>query len=197
MFNLPPVTRALLVANLVVFALLLLLPDAAADWFVLVFGFTPARYVAGGGPGWTAFLDPVTYQFLHGGFAHIGANMLGLIAFGAGVEQRLGRRRFLLFYLVCGVVGAFAEFALDPTSREVMIGASAAVSGLFGAILRFQAFRRGFWTLVVLWLAVNAATGIAGVGSDAAPVAWIAHIGGFVTGLILFPLLVPRAFAGR
>jgi rhomboid family protein len=197
MFKLPPVTKALVVVNLLVFGMLLLLPDAAADRLVELLGFLPARYGASRGIAWPAILDPVTYQFLHGSFTHIGANMLGLVAFGAGVEQRLGRWRFLLFYLVCGVVGAFTEFAIDPGSSEVMIGASAAISGLFGAILRFQAFRRGFWTLVVLWMLVNAVSGIAGVGSDAAPVAWVAHVGGFVAGLVLFPLLVRREFAGR
>ena len=197
MFNLPPVTKALLVANLLVFGGMLLLPDATADRLVEILGFVPARYALGEGTTWPAILDPITYQFLHGSFAHIGANMLGLVAFGAGVEQRLRGWRFLVFYLVCGVAGAFAEYVIEPHSPEVMIGASAAISGLFGAILRFRAFRRGFWTLVVLWLLVNAATGITGAGSDAAPVAWIAHVGGFVAGLLLFPLLVRREFRGQ
>jgi len=197
MFNLPPMTKALLVVNLLVFAAMLLLPGATADRLVAVLGFVPARYASGEGMTWPALVDPITYQFLHGSFAHVGANMLGLLAFGAGVEQRLPRWRFLLFYLVCGVAGALAEYAFDRQSAEVMIGASAAISGLFGAILRFRAFRRGFWTLVVLWLLVNAATGITGAGSDAAPVAWIAHIGGFVAGLLLFPLLVRREFRGQ
>ena len=177
---------------------MLLLPDAAADTAIALFGFTPARYGgAAGGAVWAAIVDPVSYQFLHGGFAHIGANMLGLLAFGAGVEQRLGRWRFLAFYLLCGIAGAFAEFAAGPGSAEAMIGASAAISGLFGAILRFRAFRRGFWVLVVLWFLINAVTGVAGVGSEVEPVAWVAHIGGFVAGLVLFPLFVRREFAGQ
>lgn len=197
MFNLPPMTKALLVVNLMVFAAMLLLPDDTADRLIELFGFMPARYGASQGMTWPAIADPITYQFLHGSFAHVGANMLGLVAFGAGVEQRLGSWRFLAFYLLCGVAGAFTEFAIEPGSGEVMIGASAAISGLFGAILRFRAFRRGFWTLVVLWMLVNAVTGITGAGSEAEPVAWIAHVGGFVAGLILFPLLVRREFAGR
>jgi membrane associated rhomboid family serine protease len=197
MFNLPPMTKALLVLNLLVFGVMLLLPDVTADRLVAVFGFVPARYASGEGATWPAILDPITYQFLHGSFAHIAANMLGLVAFGAGVEQRLRRWRFLVFYLVCGVAGALAEYVIEPQSAEVMIGASAAISGLFGAILRFRAFRRGFWTLVILWLLVNAVTGVTGAGSDAAPVAWIAHVGGFVVGLVLFPLLVRREFRGQ
>jgi membrane associated rhomboid family serine protease len=197
MFNLPPMTRALLVANILVFAAMLLLPDATVDRLVELLGFLPARYGEGTGLTWPALVDPITYQFLHGSFAHVGANMLGLVAFGAGVEQRLGGWRLLVFYLICGVAGALAEFAIDPDSGAVMIGASAAISGLFGAILRFRAFRRGFWALVVLWLLVNAATGITGAGSEAEPVAWVAHIGGFFAGLLLFPLFVRREFAGR
>lgn len=197
MFNLPPLTRVLLLVNFAIFALTWVMPDAAADRLIALLGFTPARYVAGGGATWPLIVDPISYQFLHGGLTHVGANMLGLMAFGAGVEQRMGPWRFLGFYLVCGIVGAFAEFAIDPNSTEVMIGASAAISGLFGAILRFRAFRRGFWTLVVLWLVVNTVTGVTGAGSDAQPVAWIAHVGGFVAGLVLFPLLVRREFAGQ
>jgi len=197
MFNLPPTTGALLAANILVFVVMLLLPDVAADRIVELLGFMPARYGGGAGLTWPAFVDPITYQFLHGGFAHIGANMLGLVAFGAGVEQRLGGWRFLVFYLVCGVAGALAQFAYGPDSGAVTIGASAAISGLFGAILRFRAFRRGLWTLVVLWLLVNAATGVTGVGGEGEPVAWVAHVGGFVAGLLLFPLFVRREFAGR
>jgi membrane associated rhomboid family serine protease len=197
MFNLPPVTKALLVVNLLVFAAMLLMSDDATDRLIALLGFVPERYGSIEDATWPAIVAPVTYQFLHGSFAHVGANMLGLVAFGAGVEQRLGRWRFAVFYLVCGIAGAFTEFAADPGSGEVMIGASAAISGLFGAILRFRAFRRRFWTLVVLWLLINAVTGVTGAGSEAEPVAWIAHVGGFVAGLLLFPLLMRREFAER
>jgi rhomboid family protein len=196
MFNLPPMTRALLVANVAVFVAMWLLPDRTTDAIVGLFGFMPARYRLAGGAVWPAIVEPVSYQFIHAGFAHIGANMLGLVAFGAGVEQRFGRWRFLAFYLLCGIAGAGAEYLAGPGSGEVMIGASAAISGLFGAILRFRVFRRGFWLLVVLWLVIDTVTGIAGVGSGVEPVAWVAHIGGFVAGLLLYPLFVRREFAG-
>ena len=87
--------------------------------------------------------------------------------------------------------GAFAEFAVAPGSADVVIGASAAISGLFGGILRFGVFRRGFWLLVALWLVMNAVTGIAGIGGAGEPVAWIAHVGGFVAGLLLFSWFDP------
>lgn len=197
MFNLPPATKALLAANVLVFAVMLLLPDSSDDAIVALFGFEPDRYRGWAGPLWIAIVDPVTYQFLHAGLTHIAVNMLGLVAFGAGVEQRMGPLRFLGFYLVCGIVGAFTEFAVMPGSSDVLIGASAAVSGLFGGILRFSAFRRGFWMLVALWLVMNAVTGIAGVGAAGMPVAWIAHVGGFFTGLLLFSVAVRPEFRGR
>jgi membrane associated rhomboid family serine protease len=198
MFNLPPATRALLAANALVFAVMLLLPGSADDAIVSILGFEPDRYRGGwNGPFWVPLLDPLTYQFLHGSLTHIGVNMLGLVAFGAGVEQRMGPWRYTLFYLVCGIVGAFTEFALQPSSSDVMIGASAAVSGLFGGILRLAVFRRSFWILVALWFVMNALTGIAGIGAQGVPVAWVAHIGGFVVGLLLFPVLVRPEFRGR
>src|SRR5665213_2715355 len=146
---------------------------------------------------WPMIVAPITYQFLHAGFAHIGVNMLSLVAFGAGIEQRLGGWRFLVFYLLSGIVGVLAQFAVAPGSGDVVIGASAAISGLFGGILRFGVFRRGFWILVVLWLVMNAVTGISGIGGAGEPVAWIAHVGGFAAGLILYPLFVRRAFVGH
>jgi membrane associated rhomboid family serine protease len=195
MFNLPLVTKWLLIANVAIFVVMVLLPDDTTDALVGMFGFAPARYR--GGLQVEALFDPITYQFLHGGFEHIAVNMLGLLAFGPGVEQRLGPWRFLAFYLVCGVIGAFVDLVIDPHSADVMIGASAAISGLFGAILRFGAFKRTFWTLVAAWLVLNAVTGIAGVGSEGVPVAWVAHVGGFLAGLLLYPLLVRQDFVGK
>jgi membrane associated rhomboid family serine protease len=193
-FNLPPATKGLILANVIVFALMLLMPGALADELTGLLGFVPARYAA---PDLPALVDPITYQFIHGGFAHIGINMLSLAAFGAGVEQRLGRARFIVFYLVCGIAGAFAEWAIDPASQDVMVGASAAISGLFGGILRFGVFRRGFWMLVVLWLVMNVVAGVSGMGAEGAPVAWVAHIGGFAAGLLLYPFMVRREFRGK
>ncbi|HXQ49474.1 MAG TPA: rhomboid family intramembrane serine protease [Stellaceae bacterium] len=196
-FILPPATKGLLAANVVICALMLVLPEEVSDAIVQNFGFTPARYGAQHFLTWTALVDPVTYQFLHAGVTHLAVNMLGLVAFGAGVEQRLGRWRCLAFYILCGIAGAFTEFAYDPGSNDVMIGASAATSGLFGGILRLAVFRRGFWLLVALWFAMNAATGLTGMGAEGEPVAWVAHVGGFVAGLLLYPLFVRRAFKGK
>ena len=199
-FNLPAATEALLAVNIAVWAVLLVLPESGDDAVIMRFGFTPALYRVSGlgwGLGWQTIVDPVTYQFLHAGLTHLAVNMLGLVAFGAGVERRLGGWRYVVFNLLCGIAGAFTELAVSPGSSDVVIGASAAVSGLFGAILRLAVFRRGFWVLVALWLVMNAVAGITGVGAEGEPVAWIAHVGGFVAGLLLYPLFVRREFRGK
>ena len=187
MVNLPPVTTALLLANVLVQAVQWLMPPRLDENALYLFGFLSLRYHGATAWSWPALVSPITYQFLHAGLTHLGVNMLGLVAFAPGVEQRLGGGRFLLFYLLCGVAGAFAQFAATPHSVELLIGASAAVSGVFGAILRFRIARQRFWLIVVLWFIMNFVTGASGMGSTA-PIAWVAHIGGFVTGLVLFHL---------
>jgi membrane associated rhomboid family serine protease len=194
MFNLPPMTAALLLANVAVLAVRWLLPGRLDDAVLLTFGFVPRRYLGIDALTWPALVSPVTYQFLHAGLTHLGVNMLGLVAFSAGVEQRVGKGRFLIFYLLCGIAGAAAQFAVDPTSPELLIGASAAISGVFGAVLRFRIARRSFWLIVVVWFAMNFIAGASGLGSSQ-PVAWVAHVGGFIAGLVLFPLFDRRPAA--
>lgn len=193
-FNIPPATQALIVANVVVHLLRLLLAPASDDALVSLLAFVPGRYTEPGGLGWPALIDPLTYQFLHANLIHLGVNMLALLAFGSGVERRIGGRRMLAFYLICGVASAAVHFAVYPTSLVPIIGASGAISGLFGGVLRFQfggaaSSRRGLWPVVILWIVVNVVLGQAGMpGMEDAAVAWVAHLGGFVTGLLLFNL---------
>ncbi|HKW52045.1 MAG TPA: rhomboid family intramembrane serine protease [Stellaceae bacterium] len=197
-FNIPPATQALIIANVAVHLLRLLLPAGSDDALVSLLAFVPDRYTAAGGIGWPALVDPVTYQFLHANFIHLGINMLALLAFGSGVERRIGGARMLIFFLVCGVAAAAAHFAVYPSSPVPIIGASGAISGLFGGVLRFQfsggaGGRRGLWTVVIVWLVVNVAFGQTGMpGMEDAAIAWVAHLGGFVAGLLLFGLAARR-----
>ena len=193
-FNIPPATQALIVANVVVHLFRLLLAPASDDALVSLLAFVPGRYTAPGGIGWPALVDPVTYQFLHANLIHLGVNMLALLAFGSGVERRIGGARMAIFYLVCGVASAAVHFAVYPTSLVPIIGASGAISGLFGGVLRFQfggaaGARRGLWPVVVLWIVVNVVLGQAGMpGMEDTAIAWVAHLGGFGAGLLLFNL---------
>lgn len=188
--NLPPMVTWLLVANLAVHGVRLLLSDGVDLGVILTFGFIPARYTLPDLFGWQALVSPVTHLFLHGGLVHLLINMVMLMAFGSGVERRIGGPRMLAFTLVCGVFGAAAHLAVYPHSIMPVIGASGAISGLFGGVLRFLPRRRGgLWPVVLLWIGVSILFGVNGMpGDGGAAIAWVAHIGGFLGGFLLFGL---------
>ena len=151
-------------------------------------------------------LHPVTTiftsMFMHGSLLHLGTNMLFLWIFGNNIEDVLGRIRFIIFYLLCGIAAAYMHALANPSSMVPMIGASGAVSGILGAyillfpraqvhtlifffffiqVVRLPAmFVIGFW-IVIQFINGMISTGGAGHGG----VAWFAHIGGFITGLLL------------
>jgi membrane associated rhomboid family serine protease len=219
----PLVTIGLIVACAVVFAVQLGIManggDAALGPFVTRWGVVPAELVAGLTSGAlisqeTATL--ITSQFLHGSLLHIGGNMLYLWIFGNNIEDRFGQLRFLVFYLVGGVVAALTQVAIDPTSTVPTIGASGAIAATLGAyIVLFPRARvttaiflvfffqlidvpavlvLGFWFILQLLdglgsLGVSSATEVGGV-------AFFAHIGGFVFGAAV-ALLVRLVGGGR
>ena len=196
MLNLPRMVSALLVANLAVHVARLLLPEQIDDAIVLAFGFVPARYTGAEPFGWPAIVAPLTYQFLHGGIAHLAVNMAMLMAFGSGVERRIGPGPMVALAAICGVLGAAMHLAVYPGSTVPVIGASAAISGLFGAVLRFlpgQGGIRRLMPLVALWIGASILFGVTGLpGAEGAEIAWVAHIGGFAAGLALFGLFDRR-----
>ena len=189
---------------------------AAAEAFVFEFGATPCRLTAtcdrGDFP--SPYVTVFTSMFLHGSPLHVAGNMLYLWIFGDNVEDALGHGRFLLFYLLSGVAAAAAQTITGPTSTIPMIGASGAVSGVLGAYLLlfpyatiltlmiFGFFVRsvhipavivlGFWIVLQLingWLTMSASA--MGRG-ESGGVAWFAHIGGFLAGMLLLLLFRPR-----
>ncbi len=220
----PFVTVSLIVTNIVVFLYQLSLSLSAesgaaraAQEFAIEFGAIPCR-LTGACQTPSDFPAPVvtvvTAMFLHGGFFHLGGNMLYLWIFGDNVEDTLGHGRFLLFYLLSGGAAAAAQASVNPASQVPMVGASGAISGVLGAYLllfpyasvltlvTFGFFIRfiqipvilvlGFWIVVqflngYLSHLVQAA-GAAGGGG----VAWFAHIGGFAAGIVLLFLLRPK-----
>jgi membrane associated rhomboid family serine protease len=193
-FNIPPITGALLIVNSAVHGLRLLLPDDADDRIIRLFAFIPARYTAGRW-GWPALIDPISYQFLHASVTHLLVNMLALLAFGSGVERRLGGWRMLALTILSGLAAAGAHWAVYPASALPVVGASGAISGLFGGVLRMQARsaagrRTGLWPLLALWIIVTVIAGQTGMpGEPGAQIAWVAHLGGFACGLVLYGLL--------
>ncbi len=217
----PWMTWALIGANTLVFLFQSALPPDALERFVYLFGMVPARYTS---PGWARWfglpagtLWPfVTHMFLHGNLAHLLGNMWTLWIFGDNVEDRMGPFRFLLFYLLGGLAAALAQFAMTIHSRVPMVGASGAVAGVLGAY--FIMFPRSRVLTIVpiffypLFVEIPAVTYLlvwfvsqlwAGMLHTLAPVsiggiAWCAHIGGFVFGLLAHPFFAsPRRCAER
>ena len=150
----------------------------------------------------------VTSLFLHADWLHIGFNMLFLWVFGNNIEERLGRIRFLPFYLLCGILASLAQVLVDPDSQIPLIGASGAISGILGAYIVLYPKVR-VWTVVLplvflpfklpawLWLGIYLVLQLLFLGGEATAggdgVAYMAHIGGFVAGAVLIrPFLVGR-----
>ena len=195
--NLPPALLWLIGINVAVHVARQALSEQADQSLILALGLIPASYTGEpGGDWWSLILAPFTYQFLHGGWVHLGVNMLTLAAFGAPVERLLGVRRFIVFYLSAGVAAGFIHVLYAPGSVDPVIGASGAISGVFGAVL--MALRRAgrlssLLPVAGIWIALNVFFGLFGgtPGSGGEPVAWTAHIGGFVYGLIALRFFVP------
>ncbi len=189
----------------------------AAQAFVAEFGVTPCR-LTGRCPLVDEFPSPAvtvfTAMFLHGGLFHIAGNMLYLWIFGNNVEDALGHGRFLVFYLLSGVAAAGLQTLAAPQSSIPMIGASGAISGVLGAYLILFPYARvlvllvfGFFARLVyvpavivlgFWIVVQFVNGLVTIGAVAAAgaetggTAWFAHIGGFLSGIVLLFLLRPR-----
>ncbi|MDX1421630.1 MAG: rhomboid family intramembrane serine protease [Kiloniellales bacterium] len=141
-------------------------------------------------------LTLVTAQFLHGGWMHLIANMLYLWVFGDNVEDAMGHGRFLVFYLLCGLIAGLAHIAADPLSTVPTLGASGAISGVLGAylilfpksrvlvpIIIFPLYLPAY-VLLVVWILFQVGSAAAG-GPVGGGVAWWEHIGGFVAGAAL------------
>ncbi|NQV80868.1 MAG: rhomboid family intramembrane serine protease [Alphaproteobacteria bacterium] len=203
MLNLPPAVLALIGANVLVHLAVMVLPHDAQDWVFVHFAFIPIRYSVDGLGGWPAWAGPVTYQFLHGGWLHLGINMVMLAAFGSALERTAGVRSMVILYLAAGVAGAFVHFALFPGSNIPVVGASGSISGLFGAVLwlmarpdRFGRRSLRFWPAALIWIGVSVVIGFTGMpGVAEGQIAWAAHIGGFVAGIAIMMVMLAIAKA--
>jgi membrane associated rhomboid family serine protease len=219
--SVPIVTYLLLAANIAVFAYQLSLGPAIEQFF-LSCAFIPAELVTGQDIAPPSCVQPhyltiLTSMFMHGGFLHIGANMLFLWIFGNNVEDSMGSLKYLIFYLICGIAAALSQTAVTmataPQAAEIPnLGASGAIAGVLGAYLvlfpgarvRTLVIFGFFWSvtripaLIVLglWFVLQF---LEGVGSLGAPemsggVAIWAHVGGFIAGVVLVKLF---ATSGR
>lgn len=205
--HVPYVTILLVAVNLVVFIYQLTLGPRQEVLFLHDYGVVP---------GWITHLADVplpadwlprpltliTYQFLHGGIFHLAGNMLYLWIFGNNIEHALGRLRFVLFYLLGGVLAAACQIMAGPASFTTMVGASGAIAAVLGAYLVM--FPRAnivvlIWFIVYVRVMRAPALAILGLwfllqvlGSGGPGVAWMAHMGGFVAGMLLVRTFLPR-----
>ena len=191
----PVVTFALIAINVLVFFVEL----SGGDEFIRSWAFVPARFNAD--PAGDA-VTVITAMFMHGGWVHLFGNMLFLWIFGDNVEDRFGHRNFLIFYLLAGIAATFAQYIFNPGSNIPNVGASGAIAGVLGAyIIMFPQSRVNVLlgrqvvampAVIVLgmWIALQLVSGVGTIAytdesADVGGVAYMAHIGGFVAGLVL------------
>jgi membrane associated rhomboid family serine protease len=206
----PPafVTYALIAANVLAFLVELMQPsERALQSFIQAWGVVPREYSTARDlppmiplPFWSTLLSSM---FLHGGWMHLGGNMLYLWIFGDNLEKVMGALRFAIFYLVCGLAASLAHIVFGPASTVPAVGASGAISGVLGGYLvlfprnQVRVLTRGgvahvpaiyvlgFWIVIQL---INGVGSIA-TSSETSGVAYMAHVGGFVAGLVLVKLM--------
>lgn len=216
----PVVTWLLILANILVFVYELTLGPGALEAFLETWAVIPRDVTAawhalwrGQGSAW-AFAPIFSAMFMHGGWLHIGSNMLYLWIFGDNVEDRMGHWGFLLFYLAAGVAATALQVGLNPQGAVPNLGASGAIAGVLGAYLVLYPDARvltlvflGFFLTTIrlsalwllgIWFLLQALRGVSEIATgtgDVGGVAWWAHVGGFVLGLIVGALL--RVFTPR
>jgi membrane associated rhomboid family serine protease len=211
--RLPVATVVLITVNVAVFVFQLTLPryGLTLEGFYQRAGLVPYEIANrvdvppdGLVPVWATVF---TSMFIHGGWLHIIFNMLYLWIFGNNVEDRMGRARFVAFYLLCGVAAAAAQVVVRPDSLVPMIGASGAVSGVLGAyillfpraqvltvitlVIFFPIVMVPAWVLLLAWFALNLLQAATTIGAETG-VAYFAHVGGFAAGLVLVWLFARR-----
>lgn len=208
----PFVVYAIIIVNVAVFLYQLSLPIYANHQFLMEYGLVPLRYT---NPVWAQYqgLSPRNYLpfvsnfFMHGGWLHIILNMWTLYIFGSSMEGRFGSVAFFIFYMLAGIVANLAHVYFNQTSPLPVLGASGAIAGVIGAYA--VTFPRARITLVVpivfiplffklpalsfavIWFGLQILQGAAEIfkPSMGGDIAWWAHIGGFVAGVLLLPLL--------
>ncbi len=205
--TIPYVTAGLIALNALVF--LAEITAARPAELFMSYGLTPGVFVSSwrtGGVVSHALVPLFTNLFMHAGWMHIAVNMLYLWIFGDNVEDRLGRAEFLVFYLITGIMASLAHVVVVPGSGVPLVGASGAISGLLGAyVICFP--RARVWVLVFfrpveiraawfigIWFALQLILGVFDAKSGGGGgVAYMAHIGGFVVGVILIFLFPERS----
>lgn len=212
----PWVTWGLMALCIIIFVVMQILPEQMSYRLVYLYGMVPVRY---SNPQWAfsfglpfdGYLSFFTSLFLHGNWWHLIINMLFMWIFGDNVEDRMGRVRFLIFYVLCGLFATFLQWYFDPQLAIPVVGASGAIAGVLGAYFFLYPFARvivwipifflpivihvpaiaflGVWVIIQLHSATTSVL-FEGVTVD---VAWWAHLGGFIAGSLLYRLFIRSA----
>ena len=202
----PVMTVTFIVLCVLVFFYEVSLPPQASEGFVYMYGAIPSVVF-----GYTqlpqelvslpAYGTLISSMFLHGGWMHLIGNMLYLWIFGNNIEDVMGHIKFVVFYVACGVIAALSHALIDPQSNVPMVGASGAISGILGAYLLLYPHARvlvliplGFFSRLMyvpagvvlgLWILMQVLSGGMSLGNQGGGVAFFAHIGGFIAGMVL------------
>lgn len=197
------VTLTIIAVNVAVFLFELSIQGSMGSYalnrFIMHYGIVPDRFTLS---------SIITSMFIHGGFLHIAGNMWFLWIFGRGVEDLIGHAKFLFLYFACGIAAAFLHVLVNSNSTVPTVGASGAIAGVMGAYLikfprahiRTLVFIFIFITtvdipaffLLLYWFFIQFFSGIGSVGysnASSGDVAWFAHVGGFVAGMLLVMLM--------
>jgi len=208
----PVVTWTLMAMNAFFFLIMLLMTDQQANDYLYRFGLVAARYRHPDWAAWTGYSEDyyfsfITSMFLHGGWLHLIMNLWFMWIFADNIEDCMGRLRFMLFYLTCGLVAALCQFFFSPDSTVPVVGASGAIAGIMGAYFMLYPYARiviwvpllflplffevpaigflGVWVIIQLH---KATTSLA--DQSVADVAWWGHLGGFLAGVVLHGFFV-------
>ena len=193
------VTLAIIAVNVAVFLFQLSMPGSLQNRFIMHYGLVPDQL---------HYSSILTSMFIHGGFLHIAGNMWFLWIFGRGVEDLLGHAKYLFLYFACGIAAALFFVMLNSNSTVPTVGASGAIAGVMGAyLIKFpRAYIRTLvfivifittidvpaFVLLLYWFAIQFFSGVGSVGysnASSGDVAWFAHVGGFVAGMLLVMLM--------
>jgi len=209
----PYVTWGIMATCIGVFLVMKMLPYEVQRQLTYLYGMVPVRY---SDPGWAmafglkfdGYFSFLSNLFLHGGWLHLIFNMWFLWIFANKIEDRMGHLKFLAFYLICGLIATFVQWYNDPKLVIPVVGASGAIAGVLGAYFILYPFARvvvwfplfflpiffelpaisflGFWVIMQIYKATTALV----FSNIAVDVAWWAHIGGFISGVFLYPLFL-------
>ncbi|HOV31872.1 MAG TPA: rhomboid family intramembrane serine protease [Candidatus Hydrogenedens sp.] len=196
----PIVVILIIILNALIFFQYSNLSEKEIERIFFIFGIVPAHF---------RWVTLITHQFLHGGLLHLISNMWALWIFGDNIEDRVGHKRFLLFYLLCGISAGFIHTLTQPNSNMPCVGASGAISGVLGAYLVLYPEARILCIIPIviypyftempallfgfIWLILQLFNGLvvmAGNNKDVAGIAWWAHLGGFFAGIFILPLFL-------